>query len=96
MRILIIGSAGAVGTVLVKGLCDRHELRGFDIVPTPDMDDSIEGDVSDFDAVLEATRGMDAVIHLAGKPLAGIRWSEKGKMLSRPVELHWLRRYPPK
>ena len=65
MKLLITGSAGTVGTCLVKGLCDRHELRGFDVGPTPDLEDSIEGDVSDFDTVLKATEGMDAVIHLA-------------------------------
>ncbi len=65
MKILIIGSAGAVGTALVEGLRDRHELRGFDLVPTSGLSDSIVGDVSDFGTVRDAAEGMDAVIHLA-------------------------------
>jgi uronate dehydrogenase len=65
MKILITGSAGAIGTTLVKGMKDRYSLRGFDCVPTPDLDDTIVGDIGDFDAVVNAADGVDAVIHLA-------------------------------
>ena len=66
MRTLITGAAGAVGSTLVKGMKDRHSLRGLDRLPMPDLEDAIVGDVADFDALLEATRDMDAVIHLTG------------------------------
>lgn len=65
MRVLITGAAGAIGSVLVRGMKERHELRGFDRVPMPDLEDAIVGDMADFDLLVEATRGMDAVIHLA-------------------------------
>ena len=35
MRILITGAAGAVGSTLVKGMGQRHQLRGFDRVKCP-------------------------------------------------------------
>ena len=66
MKILITGAAGAIGSTLVKGMKDRHSIRGLDLQPMPDLEDTIEGDVSDFDTLLKATEGMDAVIHLTG------------------------------
>lgn len=66
MRVLMTGAAGKVGTILVNGLKGRHELHGFDQVPVPLLDHSTVGDIEDFETVLKATRGMDAIIHLAG------------------------------
>ncbi len=76
MRILITGAAGAIGSTLVGGMKDRHELRGFDREPMPDIADSTVGDIADFDAVLKATEGVEAVIHLAACPGGGCSWEE--------------------
>ena len=73
MRVLITGSAGAVGTTLIKGMRDRHEIRGLDLVPTPDLDDALVGDVADYHTVEKAVDGMDALIHLAN---VGPSWDE--------------------
>jgi len=75
-RILVTGSAGAVGSTIVKRLKDKYPLRGFDRVPTPDLEDAFVGDITDMDAVLEATQGMDAVMHLAGNPAGGASWDD--------------------
>ena len=64
MRVLITGSAGKIGAVLIAGLKEKYQLRGFDLDPTPDLEDGVEADLADFDAVLKATEGMEAVIHL--------------------------------
>lgn len=64
MRVLITGAAGAIGSTLVKGMKERHELRGLDCVPMPELEEAIVGDIDDFDTVAKATRDMDAVIHL--------------------------------
>ena len=66
MKILITGAAGAVGSTLVKGMGQRHQLRGFDRVEMPDLADSQVGDVADYDALLAAAEGMEAIIHLTG------------------------------
>jgi len=68
MKILITGAAGAIGTVLAKGLRDRHELRGFDCQEMPEIADASIGDIGDFDQVKAASEGMDAVIHLVNVP----------------------------
>ena len=52
MRLLITGAAGIIGTVLTKGLKDRHELHGLDVDPMPLLDDATIGDISDFETVL--------------------------------------------
>ena len=66
IKVLITGAAGAIGSVLVKGMKDRYAIRGLDRQPMPDLEDTIIGDVADFDTMLRATQGMDAVIHLTG------------------------------
>ena len=68
MRILITGAAGAVGSCVAAGLRQRHALRGFDRVPMDALEDTAVGDLADFDAVLSAMSGMEAVIHLGGNP----------------------------
>jgi uronate dehydrogenase len=65
MRVLVVGSAGRIGKVLVEGLKEKYQLRGLDLKPTPGLEDGVVGDVADLDTVLKATEGMEAVIHLA-------------------------------
>ena len=78
MRVLITGAAGAVGSTLVAGLKGRYELRGLDLVEVPGLDagDVVVGDLSDFDVALEATRDVEAVIHLAGNPGGSATWEQ--------------------
>jgi uronate dehydrogenase len=75
-RVLITGAAGRVGQVLANGLGHHYQIRGFDQVDMPDLEDKVVGSVSDYDACLRATQGMDAVIHLAGVPSGGAPWQE--------------------
>ena len=76
MRILITGAAGRIGTVLVQGLQDRHQLRGFDRVEMPDLDDTVVGDLSDFDTCLHATQDMEAIIHLGARAGVVSPWDQ--------------------
>lgn len=76
MRILVSGSTGLLGSLLVE----RARARGDEVVPLVRRDGEagvrwdpangrIEGDVS----------GFDAVVHLAGENIAGRRWNEAFK-----------------
>jgi uronate dehydrogenase len=68
-RILVTGSAGAIGRPVCAELrAAGHAVRAFDLSPTPDVDDAVVGDVADREAVTVAVRGTDAVIHLAAIP----------------------------
>ena len=76
MRLLITGAAGRIGRTLICGLRERHELRGFDLQPMPDLDDAIVGSVADLKLLADAVDGMDAVIHLGANPGGGATWEQ--------------------
>lgn len=75
MRVLVTGGCGYIGSNLI------HELQnlGFSIVVLDDLSSGslerldgirhtfLRGDVNDSDACLEATKGVDAIFHLAAK-----------------------------
>lgn len=71
--ILITGAAGRLGTELRKGLAPlAKKLRLADRVEIQNLQDNEEAlvfDLTDESAVLEATRGVDAIVHFGGTPL---------------------------
>ena len=69
-RILITGPGGRVGTHLVPLLRRHFALRLLDLKALPGSgdDETIQGDIRDFDVVREACRGMKAMVHLAAVP----------------------------
>lgn len=69
--VLLTGAAGGVGTFLRQGLPGLGwQVRCFDLAPPDPPDDLpwILGDICDRGCLVEAMRGADAVIHLAGIP----------------------------
>ncbi|MEZ0115125.1 uronate dehydrogenase [Catenulispora sp. EB89] len=78
-RILITGAAGRVGSAL-RPLLARpgRVLRLLDVNPVPPGDDGAEivkASITDPEALAEACAGVDAVVHLGGKPGEGT-WEE--------------------
>ena len=87
MRIAITGSTGLIGSALSTRLSDD----GHDVVPvvrsTP-SDGEIGWSVDENRIEDGAFDGIDAVVHLAGAPIGGSRWTEEYKreiMQSRTV-----------
>ena len=78
MRIAITGSTGLVGSALST----RLDELGHDVVPvvrgTPG-DGEIGWSVDEERIEDGAFDGLDAVVHLAGAPIAGKRWSDEYK-----------------
>ncbi|MEU6389848.1 NAD(P)-dependent oxidoreductase [Streptomyces sp. NPDC046939] len=65
--ILLTGAAGGLGTLMRELLpAHGHELRLFDVRPIADAPDAIVADLNDTEALREAVRGVDGVLHLAG------------------------------
>jgi len=69
-KLLITGPGGRVGTQIVPLLRREFALRLFDAraLEAQEDDEVITGDIRDFDALLKACRGADAVLHLAAVP----------------------------
>jgi uronate dehydrogenase len=68
--VLLTGAAGGVGTqmrALLPGY--GYTLRPFDVVPVEtgaDEPEAVTADLADREALREAVRGVDAIVHLAG------------------------------
>ncbi len=71
-RILLTGAAGSIGSMLRRTLLvDGEVFRLCDLNPLPDCgsdDDVMIGDLADADFAIEACRGVDAIVHMAGNP----------------------------
>ncbi|GAA0903655.1 NAD(P)-dependent oxidoreductase [Streptomyces thermoalcalitolerans] len=65
--VLLTGAAGRIGTLMRDLLPDYgYALRLLDMRPVEGEPDAIVADLADRDALREAVRGVDAIIHLAG------------------------------
>jgi nucleoside-diphosphate-sugar epimerase len=67
LKVLVTGSSGLSGGVVIRTLGDKYIFSGLDRVQTADAPDipTTVADVSNFEAIRPAFDGMDAVIHLA-------------------------------
>lgn len=65
--VLLTGAAGILGT-LMRELLPGHgySLRLLDVRPVEGEPDAVTADLNDREALREAVRGVDAIIHLAG------------------------------
>jgi nucleoside-diphosphate-sugar epimerase len=66
--VVITGSGGRIGTLLRHALAGTYRVRGIDRVPTPGLPGALVASLTDFDAILPAFAGADAVVHLAADP----------------------------
>jgi len=89
-KLFITGAAGTVGTALRKHLRNQYKFRLLFHSTIPEEveqdDEVVVSDIVSFPAMLEATEGVDAVVHLAVSTLAVSRspswvpWSELARM----------------
>jgi len=78
-KLFVTGAAGRVGAALCPHLRDRYALRRLFHSNIPDdappEDEIVVSDMTDFPAMLEATAGVDAIVHLALSS-----WGHRGAM----------------
>jgi len=72
-RIVVTGADGIAGSLIRPLLRERYELTLFtrEQVPLQDGERGAVGDIQDGEAVAEAVRGADAIVHLAGVSTEG-------------------------
>src|SRR5688572_3242038 len=76
-RVLITGAAGRIGSSLAEQLKDHYALRVqyHRTVPVqPPVPDQVIADITVFEQIAPALRGMDAVVHMAGDPSTRASW----------------------
>ena len=76
-KVLITGSGGLVGGVLMQGLADSFELYGLDLHLDPQNAHVFQADVTQPDqveAVFERIPLLECVVHLAGDPRVDADW----------------------
>lgn len=80
-RVLVTGAAGLLGRHVVDELLSHgYEVRGFDRYEGAADIDWIVADVTDAEAVRQAMRDIDAVLHIAAVPNI---WSGDGPTIMR-------------
>jgi len=66
MKVLVIGGSGKVGTLTVPHLAAKHDVRVFDLRPPSYGNvEYVEGSAGDYEALLGAIAGMDALLYMA-------------------------------
>jgi len=79
MRVLITGASGLVGRELQKSFA----AKGYDMLlasrSEPADEQHIQWTVEGGFAEPEKLEGLDAVVHLAGENVSGLRWTEEKK-----------------
>ncbi|HTH50878.1 MAG TPA: TIGR01777 family oxidoreductase [Pyrinomonadaceae bacterium] len=79
MKILITGASGLIGTALQK----RFAEKGWETVLAtrhePEKANEIQWSIEDGFADLSQLEGIDAVVHLAGESVNGLRWTDEKK-----------------
>jgi len=73
MKVLVVGGAGYVGSILQPALEAEHECRYLDLKPVAGAEDrTLIGDVNNPEVIARALEGMDSVLWLAMGVKAGM------------------------
>jgi len=78
MKVLVTGSSGLIGSMLVNTLADSFELSALDARSSDNAPDvpTLIADGSDYDTMSKAFEGIDAVIHLAANAPVETPWPD--------------------
>ena len=83
MKILITGASGLIGTALQKSFAEKNYDMLLAGRSEPKHPGAIKWNAGTGFAEPERLEGLDAVIHLAGENIGGLRWTEEKKRAIR-------------
>jgi uncharacterized protein (TIGR01777 family) len=83
MKVLITGASGLIGTELQKSFTERGYGMLLASRSEPIDDKHVQWSVEAGFADPEKLEGIDAVVHLAGENVSGLRWTEEKKKAIR-------------
>lgn len=93
MKVLITGASGLIGTALQKSFAEK----GYEMLLASRNEAEDEqhvqwnADTGFAEEDLPKLEGLDAVIHLAGEGIAGLRWTDEKKKAIRDSRVHGTR-----
>jgi nucleoside-diphosphate-sugar epimerase len=74
MNVLLIGGSGVVGSLVIPTLLTKHQLRIFDLRPPQNTSlDYVAGNVTDYHALEQAVKNMDALLYMT---MGSLNWDE--------------------
>ncbi len=83
MKVLITGASGLIGTELQKSFTAKGYETLLASRKEPKDDNHIQWDIDTGFADPEKLEGIDAVVHLAGESVSGLRWTDDKKKAIR-------------
>ena len=85
MRILITGASGLIGKALQRSFTEKGYEMLLATRGEPKTPDQIQWDIEEgfAEGDLGRLEGLDAVIHLAGENVSGLRWTDEKKKAIR-------------
>src|SRR5437867_2879741 len=83
MKILITGATGLIGTALQKTLRDKQRELLLASRKEPKDESWVQWDYDSGFAEPVRLEGLDAVVHLAGENISGLRWTDEKKKAIR-------------
>ena len=83
MRVLVVGGAGYVGTIIRPALAEHHDYYCYDRTKIEELGErSIVGDVGDSAAVKRVVKGAEAIVYLA----MGVRFTDQSVETTTALE----------
>src|SRR5437879_39287 len=79
MKILVTGATGLIGTALQESFSEKGDELLLASGEEPKDDDHIQWDIETGFSDPERLEGIDAVVHLAGELVSGLRWTDEKK-----------------
>src|SRR4051812_25310110 len=83
MRVLITGPTGLIGSALQKRLRDKGWELLLATRHEPKNDEEIRWSAEEGFEDAERLEGIDAVVHMAGESVNGLRWTDEKKRAIR-------------